>query len=250
MASRSSLVAALALFALLAAAATAQPGGSRPPIKDPCDGNLTVLAEAMTNATNAQLAKSYGKSNTTSKSKSASVFVPKICGPFGTCVGDKTYATSAGSTKTTTGATNVTSTWTMTQTACGNSSGTWVASGKLGMALAWFSPISSATTWDVKGFLGVDLDFSVSATITGLAATVPGIYTLESTNGVTGTITAVAFDGCTVTIESVVSDLGGTNLPTVLSKVQEQLKGSGPELCDSLNKKLAPPLIGRQVPLG
>ena len=104
-------------------------------------------------------------------------------------------------------------------------------------------------TWDVNGFLGVDLDFSVTASITGLAANVPGNYTLESTNGVTGTITAVAFDGCTVSSTSVDVDFGSTNLPSMSDNDKAKVDGSGPELCDSLNKKVTPALIGRQVPL-
>lgn len=102
MASRSFLVAALALCALLAGAAAAKP--VPPPITNPCAGNMSALSASLTNATNTQLAKTYGQSNTTTTEKPVKFTVPKVCGPLGTCAGGNTYQATAGKTKTIQGA--------------------------------------------------------------------------------------------------------------------------------------------------
>jgi hypothetical protein len=143
------LAAAVVLCALAASAAAAPP---RPaPVQDPCKTNMALVAEGMTNATNTQLALSYGKTNTTSKEKSGSFSVPKWCGPLGVCVGGKQYSFEAGKTKTTTGTSDIVSLWTLNQTSCTNNSGLYTLAGVAGMSLSWFSPITTTTDFYVNG---------------------------------------------------------------------------------------------------
>lgn len=101
----------------------------------------------------------------------------------------------------------------------------------------------------VNGFLGVDLGFSLDTTIYNMAAIAPGTWTLTSTTGVTGTITAINFAGCTISTTNVGVTVNGNNLAGVGSQIASKLSASGPEFCSSLNKKLGPKLVGKTVPL-
>ena len=243
MASRFLLAAAVALYALLATAAA-----SPPPVTSPCGSNMTSVAAAFTNVTNTELAKKYGQTSQTSKQKSVSFTVPKFC-PLFYCYGGKPYTATAGEVKTTTGTTNMVSDWSMTQTSCSNTTGIWIVSGSLNMVLTWTSPITVTMVFNVKGFLGVTLDFTVAADVNGLAGNVPGTWTMTSTNGVTGTITAINFAGCTLSVASVDLEVGTTALTAAASEVEAKIMNSGPTLCSDLNKQLAPQLLGKSVAL-
>ncbi|KAF8071208.1 Cdca7l [Scenedesmus sp. PABB004] len=246
------MLAAVALFAVLAAARAQQDDGVRPspsPITNPCDGNFTALSAAMTNATNTQLAKSFGQTNTSSTDRSTTFTVPRICGPFGTCAGGKTYSASAGKTKSTSGAHDIVSAWTLTEDQCFNNSGTWTVSGTLQVVFTWTDSISVNTKFFVNGFLGVSLDFTVDASITGMTATAGGTWTVTSTNGIVGTLTAISFADCVIDTNSVDITLQGSPLSSASAKAQSKIDASGPQFCTALNNKVAPKLINKTFPL-
>lgn len=187
--------------------------------------------------------------NTTTKEKPVKFTVPRLCGPLGTCVGGKTYQATAGKTKSTSGFTNIVSTWNMTQTSCTNASSKYTVTGTMEVALAWFSPLSVEMTWFVEGFLGVQLDFSLAASINDLTASAPGTWTITTTNGVTGTITAMNFAGCAVNAGSVDVEINDVAAPTASSKVEAKVDGSGSDVCNNLNKNVVPKLVGRTITL-
>ena len=245
MASRCLLAAAVALCSLLAtAAAKANP----PPVTDPCEGNMTALSIAFTNATNTELAKKYDQGNTTSVEKPVKFTVPRFC-PVLYCYGGKTYQATAGKIKTTVGEYNIVSDWIMVQTSCKNKSGTWTVSGTLEMDLTWTSPIIASMTFYVNGFLGVDLGFMVLASVSGLTADAIGTWTVTTTNGVTGTITAIDFLTCIPFVSTVEVSIDSTSLTQAANDVKDKILTSGPTLCSDLNKKLGPALIGKTIPL-
>ncbi|KAF8071206.1 hypothetical protein HT031_001289 [Scenedesmus sp. PABB004] len=251
MASRAFMLAAVALFAVLAAARAQQgaPPRSPAPITTPCDGNFTALSVAMTNATNTELAKSFGQTNTTSTDRSTKFTVPRICGPLGTCAGGNTFSASAGKTKSTSGAHNIVSAWNLTENSCFNNSGTWTVSGPLQVVFTWTDSISVNTKFFVNGFLGAELSFTVDASITGMTALSGGTWTVTSTDGITGTLTAVSFANCVIDTASVDVTADGSFLASASATVQANLDASGPQFCSALNKKLAPKLINKTFPL-
>ena len=248
--------AAAALCALLATAA-AKPVSASLPATFQCDGNMSALAAGLTSATNTALAKHYGQGNTTTTVKKFSFNVPKICSPFGTCGGGKTYAASLGKTMTRGGATDVSSDWTVTS--CYDSvqapgatrdNPVWFLEGNMVVVLTWLSSIEAGMVFSVTNFLGVDLpDITLSATINGLAANVPGTWTVATIDGATGTIEALNFASCTVTSASVDLDLNGQTFTNAASTVQAKINGYGSDLCNTLNKKLLPRLVGRSIRL-
>ena len=101
----------------------------------------------------------------------------------------------------------------------------------------------------VNGYLGVDLKFTLDTSVNGLVGNVPGTWTITTTNGVTGTITAMTFAGCTVSSTSVDVQVDATSVSGLASSIDSKIDNSGSQLCTTLNTKLGPSLIGRTIPL-
>ncbi len=96
----------------------------------------------------------------------------------------------------------------------------------------------------------MNLNFALAASITGLSMSVPATWTIQTDNGANGTITGVSFANCALKTSSVDITIGGSPADSLADTIESKLNNvAGPTMCDSLNKNLAPKLIGKTVPL-